>query len=129
PVTELKDVYTPCSTTISDLSSFINIPEAKTIKSVCNVAGDKLLLAVVRGDLEINEVKLANTLYHHGINAADLHLATPEELARAGIVAGYTSPLHKEAHVLIVADPSLHLGNNYVAGANKVNYHIKHVNY
>ena len=70
-----------------------------------------------------------NTLYHNGVNAADLHLATSEELEKAGIVAGYTSPLHKGAQVLIVADPSLHLGNNFVAGANKANYHIKNVNY
>ena len=38
-------------------------------------------MAVVRGDLEINEVKLTNTLYRAGINAADMHLATAEELA------------------------------------------------
>jgi len=87
------------------------------------------VLVVVRGDLEINEVKLANTLYHEGVNAADLHLATAEELEKAGIVAGYTSPLHKDEHVLIVADPSLKLGNNFVAGANRIDYHFKNVNY
>ena len=128
PAGELEEVYTPNCATISDLATFLHIPEAKTLKSVCYVAGGRLVLAIVRGDLDINEVKLANTLYHNGVNAADLHLATPEELERAGIVAGYTSPLHKGAHVLIVADPSLHLGNNYVAGANKSNYHIKNVN-
>ncbi len=128
PVGELEEVYTPNCTSISDLVAFLHIPEAKTIKSVCYVAGGRLVLAIVRGDLDINEVKLANTLYHNGVNAADLHLATPEELEKAGIVAGYTSPLHKGAHVLIVADPSLHLGNNFVAGANKANYHLKNVN-
>ena len=128
PVGELEEVYTPNCTSISDLVAFLHIPEAKTIKSVCYVAGGRLVLAIVRGDLDINEVKLANTLYHNGVNAADLHLATPEELEKAGIVAGYTSPLHKGAHVLIVADPSLHLGNNFVAGANKATYHVKNVN-
>ncbi len=128
PVGELEEVYTPNCTSISDLAAFLHIPEAKTIKSVCYVAGGRLVLAIVRGDLDINEVKLANTLYQNGVNAADLHLATPEELEKAGIVAGYTSPLHKGAHVLIVADPSLHLGNNFVAGANKANYHLKNVN-
>jgi prolyl-tRNA synthetase len=58
-----------------------------------------------------------------------LHLATAEELLQAGIVAGYTSPLHKDERVLIVADPSLKLGNNFVAGANRVDYHVKNVNY
>ena len=128
PVGELEEIYTPNCTSISDLAAFLHIPEAKTIKSVCYVAGGRFVLAVVRGDLDINEVKLANTLYLNGVNAADLHLATPEELEKAGIVAGYTSPLHKGAHVLIVADPSLHLGNNFVAGANKATYHVKNVN-
>ena len=128
PVGELEEIYTPNCTSISDLAAFLHIPEAKTIKSVCYVAGGRFVLAIVRGDLDINEVKLANTLYQNGVNAADLHLATPEELEKAGIVAGYTSPLHKGAHVLIVADPSLHLGNNFVAGANKANYHVKNVN-
>jgi prolyl-tRNA synthetase len=128
PEGEPEEVYTPNITSISDLAAFLHIPEAKTIKVVCYVATGKLVMAIVRGDLEINEVKLTNTLYHHGVNAADLHLATPEELAQAGIVAGYTSPLSQDAQVLIVADPSLRLGNNFVAGANKANYHVKNVN-
>src|SRR6266852_5872309 len=129
PEGALEEVYTPNCMSISDLASFLHVPEAKTLKSVCYVAGGRLVLAVVRGDLEINEIKLTNTLYQNGVNAADLHLATTEELVQAGIVAGYTSPLHKDEHVLIVADPSLKLGNNFVAGANRVDYHVKNVNY
>jgi prolyl-tRNA synthetase len=129
PEKALEEVYTPGCTSISDLASYLDIPEAKTLKSVCYVAGGKLILSIVRGDLEINEVKLANTLYHNGVNAANLHLATAEELAEAGIVAGYTSPLDKDEVVLIVADPSVQIGNNFVAGANRADYHIKNVNY
>src|SRR6266581_3085473 len=125
----LVEVYTPNSTSIADLAAFLNIPESKTMKSVCYAAGGSLVLAVVRGDLEINEVKLANTLYRAGINAADLHFATAEELAQAGIVAGFISPLDKDKQVYMVADTSLKFGNNFVAGANRVDYHIKHVNY
>jgi prolyl-tRNA synthetase len=129
PEAVLEEVYTPNCMAIADLAAFLNVPEAKTMKTVCYVAGGRIVLAVVRGDLEINEVKLANTLYRAGINATDLHLATPEELEQAGIVAGYTSPLNKDDRVLIVADTSLKLGNNFVAGANKVDYHVKNVNY
>ena len=129
PEGDLEEVYTPDCMSISDLATFLNIPESMTMKTVCYVAGDRLVLAVVRGDLEINEVKLANTLYHEDVNAADLHLATAEELGNAGIIAGYTSPLHKDERMLIVADPSLKLGSNFVAGANLVNYHVKNVNY
>ena len=129
PEETLEEVYTPNCMSIRDLAAFLNIPESKTMKTVCYVAGGRMVLAVVRGDLEINEVKLSNTLYHEGVNAADLHLATAEELVKAGIVAGFTSPLHKDEHLLIVADPSLKLGNNFVAGANRVDYHVKNVNY
>ena len=129
PEGALEEVYTPNCMSISDLAAFLAIPETKTMKTVCYTAGGRLVLAVVRGDLEINEVKLSNTLYHEGVNAADLHLATAEELGKAGIVAGYTSPLHKDERVLIVADPSLKLGNNFVAGANRVDYHVRNVNY
>ena len=129
PEGALEEVYTPNCTSISDLAAFLHVPEAKTIKSVCYVAAGRLVMAIVRGDLDVNEVKLTNTLYRQGVNAADLHLATAEELEKAGIVAGYTSPVNKDANVLIMADISLKLGNNFVAGANKADYHLKNVNY
>jgi prolyl-tRNA synthetase len=125
----LEEVYTPNCMSISDLASYLHVAEAKTLKTVCYVAGGRLVLAVVRGDLEINEIKLTNMLYQNGVNAADLHLATAEELVKAGIVAGYTSPLNKDAKALIVADISVKMGNNFVAGANRVDYHVKNVNY
>lgn len=127
--TALQDVHTPGCMAISDLTGFLEVPARKTMKVVCYSAASKLVMAVIRGDLEINEVKLTNAIYGCGINAADLHLATPEELAEAGIVAGYTSPLGKGDEVLIIADPSLRQGNNFVAGGNRVDYHIKNVNY
>ncbi len=129
PEASMEEVYTPGCMTIADLAGFLNIPEAKTMKSVCYVADGRLVLAVVRGDLEINEIKLTNTLYGAGLNAADLHLATPEELEKAGIVAGYTSPVGKNRQVFIVADVSLQKGNNFVSGANRADYHVKNVNY
>jgi len=129
PEGALEEVYTPDCKSISDLAAFLHIAEARTIKSVCYVAGGKMVLAVVRGDLEINEIKLSNMLYRAGINAADMHLATPEELAQAGIVAGYTSPVGKDERVFIVADISLKQGNNFVAGANRVDHHLTNVNY
>lgn len=125
----LEEVHTPNCMSIRDLAAFLDVPENKTIKVVCYVVDGRMALALVRGDLEINEVKLASALYRAGLNATDLHLATPEELEQADIVAGFTSPLNKGPEVLIVADISLHQGNNFVAGANRVDYHIKNVNY
>ncbi len=129
PEAPLEEVYTPGCAAISELATFLHIPKAKTMKCVCYVASGRPILALVRGDLDVNEVKLSNTITRAGINVADLHFATPEELEKFGIVAGYTSPLGKSEQVLIIADPSLKMGNNFVAGANKVDYHIKNVNY
>lgn len=126
---ELEEVYTPECSSISDISAFLGIPTAKTLKAVCYSATGRLVMVLVRGDLEINEVKLTNTLTRQGIIATDLHLATPEELEQAGIVAGYTSPLGKSEQILIIADISLKIVNNLVAGGNKRDYHIKNVNY
>jgi prolyl-tRNA synthetase len=129
PEAALEEVYTPNCAAISDLAAFLHVPEAKTMKCVCYVASGRPIIALVRGDLDVNEVKLTNTVTRVGIIAADLHLATPEELEKFGIVAGYTSPLNKSEQVLIIADPSLKMGNNFVAGANKIDYHVKNVNY
>lgn len=126
---ELSEVYTPNCASISDLSAFLGISAERTMKVVCYVAAEKMVMALVRGDLEINEVKLTNAIYRAGINASDLHLATAEELERAGIVAGFTSPLGKSEHIRILADYSLQMGNNFVAGANRVDYHLRNVNY
>ncbi len=125
----LEEVYTPGKESIADLSAFLGVPAAKTMKAVCYAVGGRLVMAIVRGDLEINEIKLANVLSHAGLHVTDLHLATPDELAVGGIVAGYTSPIGKDERVYIVADSSLQLGSNFVAGGNRPDYHVKNVNY
>lgn len=124
----LEEVSTPGCASISDLAAFLHIAEAQIMKVVCYVASGRMILALVRGDLEINEVKLTNALTRAGINAADLHLASAEELTSVGIVAGFTSPLGKSEQILIFADLSLQLGSNLVAGANQIDYHLKNVN-
>lgn len=125
----LEEVYTPNCATISDLAAFLHIPEARTMKAVCYSAAGQIIMALVRGDLEINEVKLTNAVYRSGINASNLSLATGEELEGAGIIAGFTSPLDKDRRILLIADTSLQQANNVVAGANRIDYHLKNVNY
>ncbi|GCE51141.1 prolyl-tRNA synthetase [Thermosporothrix hazakensis] len=125
----LEEVYTPGVKTIAELAEFLHVPEERTLKCVCYTAGGRSVIAVLRGDLELNEVKLTNVLTRAKLDVSDLHLATPEELARSGIVAGFTSPLDKDDSILIVADHSITQGRNFVAGANRIDYHVTHVNY
>ena len=119
----LEDVHTPGIKTIQELADFLHVPTDKTLKVVFYVAGKELVVAVIRGDLEINEIKLQNTLAVH-----DMRQATPEEVEAAGLVPGSASPIGLSG-AKTVGDDSIRLGSNLAAGANKPEYHVLNVNY
>ncbi|MFQ5924660.1 MAG: proline--tRNA ligase [Dehalococcoidia bacterium] len=119
----LEEVATPGVKTIEELANLLGIPKSKTLKAVFYVADGELIFAAIRGDLEVNEVKLKNALKCH-----DLRLASDEEVREAGLVAGSASPTGIGG-IKRVADPSITLGANFVAGANKPDTHLKNVNY
>jgi len=119
----LEEVATPGVKTIEELANFLGIPKSKTLKAVFYAADGELIFVAIRGDLEVNEVKLKNALKCH-----DLRLASDEEVREAGLVAGSASPLGIGG-IKRVADPSITLGVNFVAGANKPDAHLKNVNY
>lgn len=119
----LEEVHTPDIKTIMGLGDFLNVPTNKTLKAVFYMADREFVFVTIRGDLEVNEVKLKNTL-----KASELRLASPEEVKEAGIVAGSASPVGLK-DVKVVADDSINLGCNFVVGANKINYHLKNANH
>ena len=119
----LEEVHTPDIRTIEALAEYIGVPESKTLKAVFYVADGQFTFVVIRGDLEVNEVKLNNAL-----SAVELRLATPQEVAQVGVVAGSASPIGLDG-VRIVADDSVELGSNFVVGANKDGYHLKNANF
>jgi len=119
----LEEVATPGIITIKDLAEFLNIPESKTLKAVFYAADGEIVFVVIRGDIEVNEVKLKNVLKCH-----ELRLATEEEVRGAGLVAGSASPMGITG-IRRVADHSIAQGANFVAGANKHDTHVKNVNY
>lgn len=119
----VEEVETPDRESIEDVAEFLGVPTARTMKAVFYNAGGRLIFVAIRGDIEVNEVKLANYL-----QTADIALAEPDLLEKHGIVAGYASPLNLPEAVRIVADESLQWGNNFVAGANKPGFHLKNVN-
>jgi len=120
----MQEVNTPGLTSIEEISRFLKVDPSHTLKAVLYVADSEFVMAVIRGDLEINEIKLKKVLH-----AADLRLATEDEVKAAGIVAGFVSPVGLKAKVKVVGDDSIIAGINYAAGANKKDYHIKNVNY
>lgn len=128
----LEEVNTPGTKTIEEVSNFLNMDQAQTIKALLFVTYDDnevengYVAAFVRGDRELNMIKLVNALNipEHAIEFAD-----EEKMAAiTGCVGGFTGPvgLHD---CKIVVDSELPGLKNLCAGACKVDYHMKNVNY
>jgi prolyl-tRNA synthetase len=119
----IEEVATPGLKSIEEVASFLCVSHDQTLKSVFYVADGELIFAVIRGDLEVNEVKLKNLL-----KCTELHMATEAETREAGLVAGYASAINLK-NIKIVADDSIKMGSNFVAGANRADTHLKNINY
>jgi prolyl-tRNA synthetase len=122
----IEEIETPDTTTIEDLAKLLGIEASQTAKAMFYVAKidgeDKFIFAVVRGDHELNETKLTNA-----VKATEMRPATEEEIRAIGSEPGYGSPVGVKG-VTVVVDPAVAEGANFVAGANKVGYHLKNVN-
>ena len=119
----LELVDTPGITTIADLAVYLGIAESQTLKAVFYQADDETVLVTIRGDIEVNEVKLKNHL-----RCIDLRLANAEEVAAAGLTPGSTSPVGLSG-IRRIADNSIMQGTNFAAGANQPDKHYQNVNY
>ena len=120
----LETVHTPGLRTIDDLAQFLDVHPSRTLKAVFYIAHGEVVFVTIRGDLEVNEVKLRNALD----GAADLRLASPAEVRDAGLIAGSASPVGLSG-IKVVADDSVTLGSNFAVGANREDYHLLNANY
>ncbi len=128
----LEKIYTPNTKTITEVAQYLDIDEKKTIKALLFVTHDDqgeksgYAIAFIRGDRELNEVKLINAL---GIHEHQIEFADEAEIADAtGAVGGFTGPIGL-VNCTVVIDSELTKLKNLCAGANEKNYHIKNVNY
>jgi prolyl-tRNA synthetase len=120
----MEDVETPETTTIDALATFLDIPRSKTAKATFFVAGDgRFVVAIVRGDFDVNETKLTNAIKAVG----GLRPAQVEEIQARGMEAGYGSPIGAR-DALVVVDELVTRSPNLVAGANRVGWHVRNVN-
>ena len=130
PELAMEDVLTPNCKTIADLAAFLGIDVKQTIKALLFRVHDQedyeFAAAFVRGDRELNMIKLINALNipEHAIEFAD----ETSIGAVTGCVAGFTGPVGLK-NCKIVVDSELVHAKNLVAGANKRDYHTKNVNY
>ena len=120
----IEEVETPDTTTIEALATFLNIPKSRTAKAAFFMAGDgRFIVAIVRGDYDVNETKLVNALKVTG----GLRPAQLEEITARGMEAGYGSPIGARDAV-VVQDALAAASPNLVAGANKPGVHVRNVN-
>ena len=119
----IEEVDTPGMTTIEQVSNFLNVPQSHTLKAVFYIADGELVFVIIRGDLEVNEVKLKNAL-----GCSEFRIATEAEIIEAGIVAGSASPVGISS-IKVIADDSITSAANFVAGVNKPDTHLRNVNY
>jgi prolyl-tRNA synthetase len=145
----MQKVATPETRTIEALAQLLGVPKAKTAKAVFLVAAhedadgwhERFIFAVIRGDMEANETKLANAL-----SASELRPATDDEIRAAGAVPGYASPIGlvetrpstlrqaqgsggASLQTVVIVDDAIPASPNLVAGANEAGYHLLNTNY
>ncbi len=119
----LEQVATPGAKTIEEVAKFLGVPQSRTLKAVFYSLDGKIVFVTIRGDLEVNEVKLKNAL-----KGTELRLANDEEVKAAGLVAGSASAIGLKG-VKVISDDSITTGHNFVVGANKDGYHFRNANY
>lgn len=119
----LEDVATPGARTIDEVASFLKITPDKLIKTIVYQTEDKPVVALVRGDREINEIKLQNIL-----GCLQLALADDKTVSElTGAATGYAGPVNLKA-IRVIVDKEVALMKNAVTGANKTDYHMINVN-
>ena len=127
-----EEVATPGTSTIEALAALLGVPASKTAKAVLYMATDphdasapaQPVFVVVRGEMQVNEIKVRNHL--HGV---ELRPMTDVEARAYGIVPGYTSPIGIDARVRVIADRAVAETPNLVAGANRDGMHLRNVNH
>lgn len=110
---------------VEPLAEFLGIPVWKTTKTLLFEAGDQLVGVMVRGDCDVNEIKVANFL-----GGVDLKLVSPERIKElTGAEVGYAGPIGLPDNVRLIADFDVNDRVNFECGANQTNYHNINCNF
>ena len=131
---EIEKIATPNTKTIEELSALLNVEKSRMAKAVFMVGtfiddtnGEeetKLVVAIIRGDMDVEESKLSNA-----VKANALRPAHEEEIAECGMGAGYASPIGAKGKDVVIVDDTVAKSNNLVAGANEEGYHYINTNF
>ena len=123
---EVEEVHTPKQHTIEEVSTFLGVEPSKTVKCVLykDNQNNQLVAAFVRGDREVNEIKLVN---HLGIAEAFLGFASDDDIKSLSTYYGFIGPVGLNCKVVV--DNEVKEMRNFICGANKYDYHLKNVNF
>jgi len=130
PAEALRGIDTPTQKTCEDVAALMGIPLARTAKSIALVGADadgkeQFVLALVRGDHMVNEIKLAKLP-----GLAEYRLATEAEILDVlGSEPGFLGPLNARKPIRVIADRSVAALADFVVGANKPGFHVAGVNW
>ncbi len=119
----LEKVHTPNTKTIEDVSNFLHKQVTQFVKSVVYSTDKGIVLALVRGDRDVEEIKLQNI-----VGASQIELATAEQIKSIGSVAGYVGATKDLHDVVVIADNEVKQMTNFVMGANETDMHYKGCN-
>ncbi|NLK95607.1 MAG: proline--tRNA ligase [Clostridiales bacterium] len=122
---ELKKVSTPGVKTIEDLEGYFNITSKKFVKTLLFNIDGKIVAVLVRGDREVNEVKVSNAIGE----VINIEMATAEEVKKATSAAvGFAGPIGLNVDKILVDEEVTYM-YNFIVGANETDYHYENVNY
>ncbi|UCG61861.1 MAG: proline--tRNA ligase [Candidatus Zixiibacteriota bacterium] len=119
----METVDTPGAATIEEVTAFLNVKAHQLVKTLLYMADQKPVAALVRGDRDVNEIKLKNTL-----GAIEVELATPTQIEEyTGAPVGFAGPVGLK-NVPLIVDPLVAKLRNFIVGANANEKHIINVN-
>ncbi|MDY6914597.1 MAG: proline--tRNA ligase [Planctomycetota bacterium] len=123
PVPPMEEIHTPDKRTIDEVCEFLKTKPEQMIKTLVYSSGEKTLVALVRGDHELNESKL-----RRAVDALQLELAGESTIQDiTGAAVGFAGPIGLKTKVHLVIDHAVAAMGAGVTGANRTDYHVKNV--
>lgn len=124
---DIEKVYTPDIKTIDDLKEFLGIEKYQFGKAIVYNASSKPVVAIIPGNRELNETKLANYL---GVPEHELEMADEDTILNiTGANKGFTGPIGLKEGTRVIVDSRIKDIKNLIVGGNETDYHIKNVNF
>ena len=119
----MQKIATPGKKTCAEVADFLQVPLQKTVKTLAVKANDQLFLLLLRGDHQLNELKVRKIPF-----LSTFQMASEEDiLHETGTVPGYIGPVGLQT--CVIADQAVMNMNNFVCGANEEGFHLSQVNF